>query len=1340
MKLLKSKIIFLCLLLGVSMAARGYAAEGQAVRINEVMASNGQTLADEDGDYRDWIELYNQSEEAISLEGWGLSNAKNDLHRFRFPEGTTIGPGEFLLVRASAKDRFPQRMPLPLGERTMLNLAEGEAYWHFPQGMGPGRGEETKLPLQKKGFGKDDLSSSPLTFTGPERLIPEEPLLLSGDFTLSYRFRGFPEGVWSFFGPAEEAAHSFSHWGGQNLIFWEPLTVFHWDEPLAADQWYTITLVRRDNLLSVWLDDEMVGEREFETVLEIPKIGWQFEEAEGNESFAGDFKDLFFLPIALSPEEAAQWGRGDLKEWGDWHTSFRLSPSDPSLWLSDPEGRVVDRVPAKRIPRDVSLGRIEGEGKAWFYFTDPSPGRANPSSGYEEFLEPVRFSQRGGFFHEPVRLELSHPDPEVTIYYSVDGSKPHPDFLDKGTFRYKNQYVFQPGLPDGPLLEGQFQSHRYEEPLRLEDRSPEPDSLTRKSSTFHFRPYYFPREPVRKGTTVRAMAYKEGALGRSETQTYFIWPDGPAFSLPVVSITTAPKNLFEYEEGIYTAGVDFDQWREENQDIIPGWHSAGNFHRRGPVSEVPASLEIYNFQTGDFLHREIGMRIHGGWSRGFPAKNLRLYARGGYDHRGTMDFPFFPEKVYQAEGKDSSLSDRIILRRKGNFDRFRGHIVAHRVMQPVFNGMVRVANAQLFINGEYWGLTTFHDRFDRRFVSRNFGLDPDNVVITYRGGMFYSENDGLEHEVDHGWPEDIKLYHELVEFIETEDLSDPEKYSQLKEKLCLQSYFDHLVSIIFFRNSHYEHSFWRAREPENEGHGDGRWRLYVQDFDHIIFDEEHYGLPKMVELITFLSHLLESSYFVEEFLNRYADHLNSTLQPRRIQRIAEEEWNEIAPYLPEDIARWGNEEPLKTEEDLEVLKAFARQEPENAYAQAMSLFDIPGLAEVVVEVNDPAKGLVAVNSLVIDYDTLGLANPKRPYPWQGRYFQEIPVTFEAKPKEGFSFSHWDVSCSENGTYTSRENPFRVEPCSDLQVSAAFRRDAAESDSLREKTFPMTWDLFAGRDKKIPLSPFLAASLDAGNYSLESVRTSSADIVEVGSAEGEIVLKPKTPGKATVRAEVASPNDRKALSLEVLVHGAPHVLAGEPYRLEAWPANKPRGAFPDSAVFLQSDRDDPDREAPLLDLYDLGDDARRDQDQSYPYAAERRTRINGLGEEGMAFINTGRGRDLGGLAVSLDTRGVEKATVSFEAGTLRPNERAYGLRLQYRVGNEGEWTDVKVNGLPVLYRSQFVAGHQQQFERIPLPGELLGQSEIQLLWRYHHLTGQSGPRAQIRLDNIEIQAE
>ena len=42
--------------------------------ISEFMADNSATLADEDGDYPDWIEIYNPSQDDVSLSGWHLTD------------------------------------------------------------------------------------------------------------------------------------------------------------------------------------------------------------------------------------------------------------------------------------------------------------------------------------------------------------------------------------------------------------------------------------------------------------------------------------------------------------------------------------------------------------------------------------------------------------------------------------------------------------------------------------------------------------------------------------------------------------------------------------------------------------------------------------------------------------------------------------------------------------------------------------------------------------------------------------------------------------------------------------------------------------------------------------------------------------------------------------------------------------------------------------------------------------------------------------------------------------------------------------------------------------------
>ena len=61
------------------------------VTISEFMASNNQTLADEDGKFPDWIEIYNESNSSINLAGWSLTDDSTLQDRWFFP-GTNLPP------------------------------------------------------------------------------------------------------------------------------------------------------------------------------------------------------------------------------------------------------------------------------------------------------------------------------------------------------------------------------------------------------------------------------------------------------------------------------------------------------------------------------------------------------------------------------------------------------------------------------------------------------------------------------------------------------------------------------------------------------------------------------------------------------------------------------------------------------------------------------------------------------------------------------------------------------------------------------------------------------------------------------------------------------------------------------------------------------------------------------------------------------------------------------------------------------------------------------------------------------------------------------------------------
>ncbi len=74
------------------------------VVINEFMSSNGETIVDFEGDTEDWVELFNTTDGIVDLSGYYFSDDRDNPYRWRFPEGTTIPAGGYLIVWASGKD------------------------------------------------------------------------------------------------------------------------------------------------------------------------------------------------------------------------------------------------------------------------------------------------------------------------------------------------------------------------------------------------------------------------------------------------------------------------------------------------------------------------------------------------------------------------------------------------------------------------------------------------------------------------------------------------------------------------------------------------------------------------------------------------------------------------------------------------------------------------------------------------------------------------------------------------------------------------------------------------------------------------------------------------------------------------------------------------------------------------------------------------------------------------------------------------------------------------------------------------------------------------------------
>lgn len=112
----------LYLVLSMYSGEQGQSAAGK-VRLNEVMTSNPGVVPDENGDYPDWVELYNPLDEEIDISGFGLTDDKLTAAKWVFPSGTHISPKGYLVVFFSKSENSgPLHAPFKLSAKDDLVL------------------------------------------------------------------------------------------------------------------------------------------------------------------------------------------------------------------------------------------------------------------------------------------------------------------------------------------------------------------------------------------------------------------------------------------------------------------------------------------------------------------------------------------------------------------------------------------------------------------------------------------------------------------------------------------------------------------------------------------------------------------------------------------------------------------------------------------------------------------------------------------------------------------------------------------------------------------------------------------------------------------------------------------------------------------------------------------------------------------------------------------------------------------------------------------------------------------------------------------------------------------
>jgi hypothetical protein len=724
----------------------------------------------------------------------------------------------------------------------------------------------------------------------------------------------------------------------------------------------------------------------------------------------------------------------------DLHTNFKISSSGEVIYFNKPNGTLQDSFPAVILPDNVSYGRQTDGAITKVYFQQSTPGSANNTQGFNQILNSPNINVPSGFFTASFPVTISYPDPSVTIVYTLDGSDPVLTNLSGTNYNYKNSYVELAGQTAGPLLQNSYKSFTYSSPLTIVDRTSVANDIAKMSSTFQNVPNYIPTFNVFKGTVLKVRVFKTGAIPSPIiTRNYFVTPQGSSrFTLPVISLSLDETKFFDYNNGIFVAGKDFDDWRAANPTEDADYNNVNidnanaNYVRSEETSE---QIGTFSYLVGgqEVLNQTVGIAINGGNSRGFQSKSLRIIPREEY---GTdkLSYPFFANETHNSY-------KRILLRNSGQD--FRSTMFR----DAMFHSLVEKLNTEtksyqpsiVFVNGEYFGILNIRERYDRHFFNQKYDIN--------NGELDYLKNDLTPEEGDGDH------YAAMENYLENNSLVNQANYNYIKTQLDPENFRDYYISNIYAQSTDWpgwNTIFWRkkttAYEPNAPYGQDGRWRTGINDMDDTlgeypegsnhntlafatatgVFD---YPNPEWSTLI--LRRLLENNEFKLNFINRFADLLNTYFLPSRVNATIDTFKNRINPEIAEHQSRWKGFYDVDTWNDYSVqsMRNFANGRPNNQRAHIRGKFGISGDINATLNVDDITHGFIKMNTIDINSSTPGVA--VNPYPWTGIYFKDIPVTLKAVALPGFTFSHW------TGASTSTSAEITLTTASDFSITAHF---------------------------------------------------------------------------------------------------------------------------------------------------------------------------------------------------------------------------------------------------------------------------------------------------------------
>jgi len=552
---------------------------------------------------------------------------------------------------------------------------------------------------------------------------------------------------------------------------------------------------------------------------------------------------------------------------------------------------------------------------------------------------------------------------DVNTWYHFENPTPGTLNDSQGYFGYADtvKVNFQNGFYDSPL-EIVLSTTNGEQNIFYTLDGSDPDSTSQKYSV----PISIDKTTVMRAGTSQKNLIPSPVL----TKTYFV---NESKDLPVISVVTDPNNLWDYNDGIYVKGPN----AETNLPFF-----GANFWQDW---EKPGHVEFFEDDKSIGFESGCGIKIFGAWSRANAQKSLSLFFRDEYG-KNQLNYNIFPDI-------NVSTFQSFILRNSGND--WNSTMMRDGLMQTLVSGLDIDYQAYrptvVYLNGEYWGIQNIREKVSEHFIASHHPVDPNNIDML--------ENN---RQAVHG---DNIQYSQMLDSLQIIDMSTSFAFEFINRKIDVNSYLNYMTTQIYINNTDWPGNnikYWKPKSVD----GKWRWILFDLDFGFGLFDVEAYrhntlqfaleengaGWPNPDWSTLLLRTLLKNPQFQNEFINRFADNLNSVFEANKVNEVINSLNLHIAGEIPEHLQLWEHSADRRNDH-LNLMHKFAAQRPGYLRGHIMQEFDLSGMGQLKLDAIQ--GGSIKVNSLQVSE-----------FPWDGYYFNSVSIQLKAVAKPGYKFIQW----------------------------------------------------------------------------------------------------------------------------------------------------------------------------------------------------------------------------------------------------------------------------------------------------------------------------------------------